>query len=87
MASNPKQGAETSAEFEERFSTMASSVYTILGVTLGGRLGLFNKMAAMEEPWTPRELAEAGDWKERWVGAEPYCKLTWINVNTSLIKW
>ena len=62
-----KQSQETSSEFEERFSALASSAYTLLGVALGGRLGLFHKMAAMEEPWTPRELAEAGDWKERWV--------------------
>ena len=65
--SDPSSREETSSEFEERFSTMASSAYTVLGVALGSRLGLFHKMALMEEPWTPRELAEAGNWKERWV--------------------
>ena len=66
MASVPTPSVETSAEFEERFSTMASSAYTALGVALGSRLGLFHKMALMEEPWTPLELAEAGNWKDRW---------------------
>ena len=63
---DPSSRDETSAEFEERFSAMTSSAYTVLGVALGSRLGLFHKMALMEEPWTPRELAEAGNWKERW---------------------
>ena len=62
---------ETSSEFEERFSAMASSAYTVLGVALGSRLGLFREMALMEEPWTPLELAEAGNWKERWVSVQP----------------
>ena len=61
-----KSRAETSADFEERFSTMSSSAYKLMGVALGSRLGLFSKMALMEEPWTPQELAEAGNWKERY---------------------
>ena len=56
---------ETAEEFEARFSSMSSSAYTILGVALGDRLGLFKQMASMEKPWTPKELADAGNWKER----------------------
>ena len=84
-----KQSQETSSEFEERFSAMASSAYTLLGVALGGRLGLFNKMAAMEEPWTPQELAEAGDWKERWVWglAKGLKKPTHLFVTFGVVKW
>ena len=62
-----KKHDETAEEFEARFSSMASSAYTILGVALGDRLGLFRQMASMKKPWTPKELADAGNWKERLV--------------------
>ena len=74
-----KSREETSAEFEERFSAMSSSAYTLMGVALGTRLGLFHKMTLMEKPWTLRELAEAGNYANPVYGVATIChQVRWL---------
>ena len=65
MANNDQGSSESAADFDARFDQMATGSYNMLAVSLGSRLGLFRLMSSMEKPFTPKELAEAGNFKER----------------------
>ena len=62
---NDQGSSENAADFEARFAQMATGAYSMLSVALGSRLGLFHLMSSLEQPFTPKELADAGSFKER----------------------
>ena len=62
---NDLGSSESTDDFESRFDQMATGAYNLVSVALGSRLGLFHLMSSMEKPFTPTELADAGNFKER----------------------
>ena len=60
-----QRSSESAADFEARFAQMATGAYSMLAVALGSRLGLFHLMSTIEKPFTEKELADAGNFKER----------------------
>ena len=79
MANCGEQGSsESTADFEARIAQMATGAYSVMSMALGSRLRLFHLMSRMEEPFTPKELADAGNFKERFGHLAKRISSLWI---------
>ncbi|CAH1781885.1 unnamed protein product [Owenia fusiformis] len=59
--------SESQAEFKQYFDNTVLSGYKALGIALGHRLGLFDVLAKFDTPKTSQEIADAANYKERYV--------------------
>ncbi|XP_070582195.1 S-adenosylmethionine-dependent methyltransferase Rv2258c-like [Ptychodera flava] len=66
MASSPDK-AETSESFMNRMAECFNSGFVMIGVAIGSSTGLFETMAAIDEPKTSQEIADIAGLKERYV--------------------
>lgn len=62
-----EQLTETSEEFQARVGSIIGKSFTSFGLYLGHEIGLFDILADMkEEAKTSQEIADAGNFKERY---------------------
>ncbi|XP_071846087.1 S-adenosylmethionine-dependent methyltransferase Rv2258c-like [Apostichopus japonicus] len=68
-----QESTETSDDFAARVGKIMVHGFTSFGICLGHQVGLFDVLADMKEPKTSQEIADAGNFKERyvreWLGA------------------
>ncbi|PIK39064.1 hypothetical protein BSL78_24091 [Apostichopus japonicus] len=68
-----QESTETSEDFAARVGKIMVHGFTSFGISLGHEVGLFDVLADMKEPKTSQEIADAGNFKERyvreWLGA------------------
>ncbi|PIK57178.1 hypothetical protein BSL78_05930 [Apostichopus japonicus] len=71
--SSKEPASETSEEFAARVGAILANGFASLGIALGHEVGLFNILSDMKEPKSSQEIADAGNFKERyvreWLGA------------------
>ncbi len=62
----PQEDMDTIEKFSEKMNDLIMSGFTALSVAVGSKIGLFELMAQMDEPKTSQQIADAGDFKERY---------------------
>jgi len=64
----PVMNEETEAEFAQRMNVAINEGFMTLGLAIGSKLGLFDLLISFDKPKTSQEIADAGGFKERYIG-------------------